>query len=227
MDVRHPGYGCVLVFVKFPEAGRVKTRLARRITDARALELYRCFTADILETLSPWGQAVNICYHPPEAGERVRQWLGAGHAYQEQKGSDLGARMAGAFARTFSRGWAKAILVGTDSPDLPRDIIEEALNSLDQRGAVIGPAQDGGYYLIGFRASAYFPGIFENISWSSPDVFRKTLDIFERKAMEVHILPRWRDIDEYMDLEQFMRRHKRETSTAKNTTQYLRSIGWM
>jgi len=226
-EVRHPKRRCVLVFVKAPEAGMVKTRLARRITDARALELYRCFTADILDTLRLGGHFIKICYYPKEARESVRHWLGSAYAYQEQNGSDLGEKMADAFARTFSRGWDKAILIGTDFPDLPGSIIEEALNRLDHRGAVIGPAQDGGYYLIGFRASAYLPEIFENISWSRPDVFRKTLDILERKAIGVHILPQWRDIDEYSDLEHFMRSHKRDASTAKNTTNYLTSIGWM
>jgi len=205
----------------------VKTRLARRITGARALALHRCFTADILETLRLGGHFVKICYCPPEARESVQHWLGSGYVYQAQNGSDLGEKMADAFARTFSRGWGQAILIGTDFPDLPGSIIEEALNSLDYGGAVIGPAQDGGYYLIGFQASAYLPEIFENICWSRPDVFRKTLDILERKALGVHILPRWRDIDEYSDLEHFIRRYKREASTAKNTANYLTSIGWM
>ena len=225
--IRHSMDRCVLVFVKAPERGKVKTRLARRLSPDIAANLYRCFTADILETLNRGGHFVNICYHPPETENIIVQWLGTGYAYQPQQGRDLGERMADAFVKVFSGGWDMAVLIGTDFPDLPGAVIDEAFQGLVDQGAVIGPAEDGGYYLIGFRSTAFLPEIFENIPWSTPDVFPKTLDIFLKKNHAVHILPQWLDIDEYEDLEQFIRNHKKRPATAKNTLKFLSANGFM
>ena len=142
---------CVLVFVKAPEIGRVKTRLVGRLDAADAVNLYKCFTADILETLDRWGYPVVVCYHPEAAEKRVTQWLGNGYIYQPQQGKDLGERMARAFSHAFAHGHRAAVLIGSDLPDLPGDRIEAAFSALARSRAVIGPALDGGYYLIGFR----------------------------------------------------------------------------
>ena len=218
---------CVLVFVKAPETGRVKTRLVGRLDAADAVNLYKCFTADILETLKNCGYPVVVCYHPPAAEKRVVQWLGNDYVYQPQQGIDLGERMARAFSQTFARGHRAAVLIGSDFPDLPGAIIQEAFSALARSEAVIGPASDGGYYLIGFRWDGYFPEMFRSMGWGTPGVFRETMDRFDAHGCGVHVLPEWQDIDEYADLEYFIINRTKTGSAAPNTVEYLRSIGLM
>ena len=222
-----PGRRCVLVFVKAPVHGTVKTRLARRLGPETAMQLYTCFTADVLAALDRVGVPVVVCHHPPESGNRIEQWLGSGYAYRPQQGKDLGQRMRHAFDQVFAAGQGQAVLIGTDVPDLPEAFVDQAFAALDHTGAVLGPAADGGYYLVGFRCDTFLPDIFENIPWSTGAVCRRTLDIFRRKNRAVHQLPLWRDIDEYRDLEQFIARYRNRRSPARHTLNYLRSAGMM
>jgi glycosyltransferase A (GT-A) superfamily protein (DUF2064 family) len=108
--------------------------------------------------------------------------------------------MKNAFFEVFSKGYQNTILIGSDSPDLPGTLIEEAFLSLRDHGAVIGPSLDGGYYLIGFRADTFLPEVFDRMPWSTPDVFTRTVGIFQKKDFLIHILPQWRDVDTFDDL---------------------------
>jgi len=222
---QHLPHRCVLLFIKAPEIGKVKTRLVGRLDAAVAANLYKCFTADILETLESHGYPVTVCYHPPAAEKHVVQWLGNDYVYQPQQGKDLGERMAGAFSQAFADGRREAVLIGSDFPDLPGIVIDEAFSGLTHSEAVIGPATDGGYYLIGFRSDGYFPELFRAMPWGTPTVLRKTMDLFAAHECGVHVLPEWRDIDEYADLEYFIKNRIKGASAAPNTVNYLRSIG--
>jgi hypothetical protein len=199
--------GCVILFVRFPEKGRVKTRLAASVGDETAVRLYENFVLDAIDTLSGCPRPFIISFHPPSSAGRVASWLGD-HRYMPQRGADLGERMKNAFLSVFETGVSKALLMGSDVPDLPPSVIEEAFSALGGNGAVLGPALDGGYYLIGFNKNAFVPGAFEGIAWGAPSVFRDTMRALE--GVRVHVLPRWRDVDTVEDLDAlFLRRKNR------------------
>lgn len=191
---------CILMFVKAPERGTVKSRLAASVGNDIALDLYQCFVRDMMEMITETGYPYIICFHPPDARKRMAQWLGNTRELLPQTGDDLGERMQNAFLEVFSKGYRNAVLIGSDSPDLPGALIDEAFSSLKDHGAVIGPSFDGGYYLIGFRADAFLSGVFDGIPWSTPEVFLRTLDILQKEDFLIHILPQWRDIDTLDDL---------------------------
>ena len=191
---------CVIMFVKSPERGMVKSRLTAALREDVVLGLYKCFVSDTMEMLAQGGYPLIIFFYPPESGQRIRQWLGDEHTLLPQSGNDLGERMKNAFKTVFSQGRSSALLIGSDSPDLPGLIIDEALTSLKDHDAVVGPSYDGGYYLIGFRADSFLPRTFDKIPWSTPEVFVQTLDILGKADCRVHILPKWRDIDTFDDL---------------------------
>jgi 2-phospho-L-lactate guanylyltransferase (CobY/MobA/RfbA family) len=100
----------------------------------------------------------------------------------------------------FSRGCCDALIVGSDSPDLPSRFYDEALAALRDHDVVVGPAYDGGYYLIGFRRETFLPDAFAGISWSTPEVFTRTLVILRNCGRRVHLLPPWWDVDTIEDL---------------------------
>ncbi len=202
--------GCLLFFVKSPGQTPVKSRLVRSIGIARATALYRLFVLDMLDTLGDVlkeaGYALRICFTPPEAGEAMKDWLGDAYAYLPQQGKDLGERMKNAFVTGFSEGYPHVLLLGSDSPDLPAPFIKEGVRQLFHQGAVIGPAFDGGYYLIGFRAEAFLPAVFQGIAWSTGTVLQDTMKIFAAAAAPVTLLSPWYDIDTLEDLQRLPER---------------------
>jgi len=201
----------------------VKSRLAVVLGQDAALELYRNFVLDILALIGKSGVRCRICYHPPGSGETVKNWLGGHLQYTPQEGNDIGERMERAFRRAFSEGASRAVLIGSDIPDLPPDLLLDAFGRLDRTGAVIGPAKDGGYYLIGFRNDAFFPGIFRGMEWSTDTVFSKTLQILEHEQREVSVLPTWQDVDTIDDLKDLMSRNRNGDFSASRTMNCLLS----
>ena len=208
---------CVLFFVRAPEKGRVKTRLASAVGEDRAVELYRCFVEDILAMLDTFGVEVKCCHQPANADVVLSEWLGRHRSYVPQQGADLGERMENAFRSIFEAGVSQAVVIGSDSPDLAPDILREAFSQLDAHDAVIGPSSDGGYYLLGFNASRFVPEAFANISWSTNHVFGQTLDVLNQRRRDVFILPQWHDVDTRSDLEALIRRN-RGTAFRKSKT---------
>ncbi len=209
---------CVVLFVRAPQMGKVKTRLAKKVGAEIALDLYKKFTEDLINTLTIVGSAVSIHYHPSESRSQLIQWLGPSFDYYPQSGNNLGRRMEHAFCRSFEMGFNSVLLVGSDLPDLPVSFFHDAFIHLKTDDAVIGPSIDGGYYLIGFTDRTFFPEIFLNISWRSPLVLEQTLDRFREHRDSVHLLPQWRDIDDFEDLMAFKKKHRLSpyhTKTAK------------
>ena len=212
----------LIVFVKSPE-GKVKSRLAESIGEGPARGLYRCFVPDLLDALDGGDYDLTIFHHPPEAGETVRQWLGRGRSYAPQAGADLGERMKRAFEECFAAGCTAAVLIGTDFPDLPAEMIETAFTALEANDAVLGPALDGGYYLIGFRADTFFPEVFAGLPWGTDAVFDRTRDILEGHGLKVSVHPLWRDIDTVEDLRALIEKHKDGPFAASRTLRYALS----
>ena len=214
---------CLILFVKYPEKGKVKSRLAQDLTDNVAAGLYENFVRDIISTLERGSFSLRIYFYPPEKEEEIKKFLGNNYQYKAQNGADLGYRMKNAFLQEFAAGFKDVVLIGSDCPDLPLDIIEESFNALENHsGSVIGPAADGGYYLIGFLKDAFCPDIFSGIEWSSSSVFEKTMNILRSKEHQLHILPQWRDLDNLEDLNDLIKRSKGTSFADSNTMKFLK-----
>jgi uncharacterized protein len=215
------GTECVLLFVKSPERGKVKSRLSEAIGEEMALALYKHFVLDTVATLKKERRPFKVCFFPPDSQKMVARWLGNGLAYMPQLGEDLGKRMENAFHQVFSEGFSRAIIIGSDIPDLPVTVLQEAFESLKTSDAVIGPASDGGYYLIGFRKDTFLPDVFDGQAWSTNSVFRDTMALFERSAYQVHSLPEWRDVDTFEDLKELLVRTETGEFRTSGTMIYL------
>jgi len=212
----------ILMFVKTPDRGMVKSRLGSAVGDGIALDLYLCFVRDMVEMLTRTGYPYIICFHPPYARKRIAQWLGDAQELLPQTGENLGERMKNAFFEVFSKGYQNAILIGSDSPDLPSWLVSEAFASLHDHDAVIGPSLDGGYYLIGFRADTFLPEVFDRMPWSTPEVFTRTVDIFHKEDCLIHILPQWRDIDTFDDLKALYVNNRGSSFAGSATMRYIK-----
>lgn len=199
---------CVLFFVRYPRKGRVKKRLSRDLDETLTVALYKNFILDLLATLEKLCVEFEICFFPPSARKKFMGWLGVQHSYVPQQGEDLGRRMENAFIQAFKRNFRRVIIIGSDIPDLPGEFIREALSYLATQDAVIGPSYDGGYYLIGFKADTFLPEVFRGIKWGGDGVFQATLDILENAGMEIHVLPKWNDVDTFADLKALVRRNR-------------------
>jgi rSAM/selenodomain-associated transferase 1 len=194
---------CLLFFVKNPEAGKVKTRLASAVGDRMAVRLYKRFVLEMLATLNKGTFLFYICFHSGDDLKDLKNWLGGHYLYMRQIGDNLGERMKNAFVEAFSMKFKRAVLIGSDIPGLPLEFIEEAFKSLEEKDVVIGPSFDGGYYLIGFRDKTFSPRAFEKIRWSTSRVFEETMKILEHEGLTVHTLQPRRDIDTIEDLKSF------------------------
>ena len=189
----------LIVFLKHPETGKVKTRLAPALGEEDAAELYRVLCEETLRATVPRpGEYERLVFFaPPEAAEPVRAWL-PGVRLLPQSGADLGVRMSAAFARAFERGAGRVAIIGTDTPAVSRATVAGALDALDEADVVVGPAEDGGYYLLALRQPR--PDLFEGMAWSTPAVLEETLARAARGGLRVRQLTRRRDIDTPGDL---------------------------
>jgi rSAM/selenodomain-associated transferase 1 len=197
-DIPH-AQAAILVFVRAPEAGRVKTRLAASIGAGAALRVYRRLAEHtVRESLAVADAAVRVHFTPPDAELAVRAWLGDGPALLPQADGDLGERMRDAFAQAFADGHGRVVIIGSDLPEMRADLLRRAISLLDEREAVIGPARDGGYYLLGLTRMV--EGIFEGIAWSTPRVLQATLERLDAVGITSALLEPLTDVDEVADL---------------------------
>lgn len=215
---------CLILFVKYPEKGKVKSRLARNWTDESAADLYRNFVLDIIATLKTGYFNFKIYFYPPEKAKEIKNIFGESHQYEPQSGTDLGSRMKNAFVREFKAGFKSVVLIGSDCPDLPAEIIEESFNVLENNsGTAIGPSPDGGYYLIGFCKDAFCPDIFSDLEWGNSSVLEKTKDILRSNGLLFNLMPQWRDIDQKDDLNDLIKRSLNTPFTDSKTMQFLKN----
>ena len=191
---------CLLFFIKNPERGKVKTRLASAVGGEMAVRLYKRFLLEMLSTLNKGTFLFYLCFYPADALEDLRKWLGEEYLYMTQQGEDLGERMKNGFMEALAMKFKRVVLIGSDIPDLPLEFIEEAFTSLQEKDVVIGPSLDGGYYLIGFKDKTFSARAFEGIHWSTESVFEKTLKVLKQEGLTVHTLQPLRDIDTVEDL---------------------------
>lgn len=189
----------VIVFVKAPRPGLVKSRLAAEVGPGLAARLYRRIAEVEVRGTAPLREEYRrVFFHdPPDAGEEIGDWLEA-RALRPQRGADLGARMAAAFEEVFAAGARRAAIIGTDVPWVRRRHLREALDALDEHGVVLGPAHDGGYYLLALSGPR--PALFRDVPWSTPDVLARTLDRAASLGLGVRTLETLSDLDTLDDL---------------------------
>ncbi|MBB4636748.1 TIGR04282 family arsenosugar biosynthesis glycosyltransferase [Longimicrobium terrae] len=189
----------MLVFVRAPELGRVKTRLAATIGHQAALRVYRRLAEHAVDAARGLPEAgIRVHHTPADAEPAVRAWLGDGLTLLPQAEGDLGVRMRDAFARAFADGHGRVVIIGSDLPEMSTELLRRAFAALEDADAVIGPARDGGYYLLGLTRPV--TGVFDGIAWSTPEVFDATMDRLRAAGMEPVVLETLADVDEVDDL---------------------------
>jgi len=195
------GADVLAIFVKEPRPGTVKSRLAAAIGREEAAAVYRVLAEEVVRRTAPGRDEFDrvLAFDPPSAGGVIGDWLGVEAAFLlPQSTGDIGMRMDRAFADLFARGARRVALVGTDVPALAREDVRDALESLDHHDVAIGPATDGGYYLIALKGP--HPELFEGIAWSGPEVLADTLDRASRRDLSVRVLRTLGDVDTVQDL---------------------------
>jgi rSAM/selenodomain-associated transferase 1 len=190
----------VLVFIKSPETGKVKSRLSTSIDKETVIKIYKLFVKDILQKLEKIPYDIIICYHPKKAIDEIKKWLGPDYLYIPQAGKNLGERLKNGFIQGFEIGFSKLIAIGSDSPDMKLDFFNDSFKKLDFYDTVIGPSKDGGYYLIGFSKKSFYPKAFNDIPWSTEFVYEKSLESLKKRNLKTYILPIWYDVDTVEDL---------------------------
>jgi len=182
----------LVVFARPPIEGQVKSRLAATIGAIEALKLYRSLLSHTLEVAGEWDEEMVIAWT-----ESTLEY--ASKAHWIQQGNDLGEKMAQAFERSFLEGSKWTLLIGTDCPKMSIEILSAARQALSRHDVVIGPAADGGYYLIGMKKP--YSLLFHNMAWSTPLVFERSLDRCRVHGLSVATLPVLSDIDDEADLQ--------------------------
>jgi len=189
----------LLVFLKEPVAGQVKTRLIPPLSPQEAAAIYAAMAETVLESVCNLGVKVVPCLARGGAGgEWSERVLSPYEVVIRQQGKTLGERLRNAFARAFEMGYGRIVCVGTDSPLVPREWLRGAFAALRENEMVLGPCTDGGYYLLGLRRPV--GDLFRNIPWSSAHVLRRTTQRAERLGLRLSLLPPWFDVDEFRDV---------------------------
>jgi rSAM/selenodomain-associated transferase 1 len=186
----------IIIFVKNPELGMVKTRLAKTIGDKGALKIYNRLLQHTRNITHGLAMHKFVFYSDFVEGQDYFDF--AHYEKDIQSGDDLGGRMSNAFRRLFELKYDKLVIIGSDCYDLSSDIINEAFDHLDQSDIVIGPALDGGYYLLGMKE--YHDFLFENKKWSTPDLMLDTILSIKENKKTYSLLQTLTDIDEEKDL---------------------------
>ena len=191
----------LIVFVKAPRPGTVKTRLARTLGADGACAAYEQLVTTVLASLAPL-PAVELRFTPEDAGKEIHGWLRPGWKVSAQGDGDLGSRLQRAFAQAFQAGARRVVVIGSDCPEVTPEDVREAWRQLKSCDLVVGPATDGGYWLIGLRLSR--PNLFEGITWSSEMVLAETLQRAKSEGLNIQLLRILMDVDTESDWREFL-----------------------
>lgn len=198
----------LIIFVKAPRPGAVKTRIAQTAGAERAGAIYRELVETVLNNLSSI-RHTQLRFSPDDALSEVTPWLREDWKTDVQGDGNLGARLQGAFASAFANGAERVVIVGSDCPNVKTRDIRAAWKELKSYDLVVGPAVDGGYWLIGLRAPQ--PELFRDIAWSSDQVLAQTLQRAKSLGLRIQLLRILNDID----TEEDWNAHVREKVTPK------------
>ncbi len=190
---------CLGLFAKYWQVGRVKTRLIGRWSAAVAADFHRQCVLTARDRFRHLGNRRLLVVSPPESATRFVDIAGSDWQLAVQSPGDLGERMRVFFQQAFDEGAHQVVLLGTDSPHVPLAYIRQAFVQLERHAVVLGPAEDGGYYLIG--AARQVPPVFDGIAWGGPDVFSQSVERLDRQGITWTALPGWYDIDRPADVQ--------------------------
>lgn len=188
----------LIIFVKNPRQGKVKTRLAKTVGDERALEVYNELMDITAREVSKVNSADCFVFYSNFLPEEDDIWKDEYVIKELQEGEGLGERMKNAFKHLFDQGYERVAIIGSDLPEMTHELIEQAFAELDEVEVVLGPAKDGGYYLLAMKE--YLPELFENKTWSTDSVFDETIEDLIGMKKIWHELPILNDIDTEEDL---------------------------
>ena len=191
----------LIIFTRYPEPGKTKTRLIPALGTEGAASLQRQMTEHTLFQVKQLQSTSAISFEVRFAGgnlQLMQDWLGSDLVYQPQGEGDLGKRMERSLSSAFQSGAEQAIIIGTDCPGINPQILASAFEQLHQCDLVLGPAIDGGYYLIGLRRS--FCELFTNIDWGTNQVLQQTVNIAQKLNLSVVYLQALADVDRPEDL---------------------------
>lgn len=191
----------VIVFTRYPEPGRTKTRMIPALGPGGAAELHVALTRHTLKMArdycSQTSCELEVRFARGDAN-KMGVIFGTDQQYRSQTGHDLGGRLTNAISVAFTERASRVVVIGSDCPEIDASIFDEAMQSLPGCDVVLGPAIDGGYYLIGLRHNQ--PQLFQGIDWGSDQVLKQTLDKAKRSHLRVHCLPPLSDVDHPGDL---------------------------
>jgi rSAM/selenodomain-associated transferase 1 len=190
----------LVIFARLPVPGRVKTRLAAAIGAERACQLYSAFLTDLVQRLGNSCDRRLLAYTPesPAAVAFFQKLASDEFSLWSQPDGPLGERLSRCF-ETHLSATGRVIVIGSDAPTLPRELIAEAGAALGKSDCVLGPATDGGYYLVGLRRPC--PRMFSDIAWDGPDVLEQTVVRLRSAGLSLRLLPPWYDVDVPADLQ--------------------------
>ena len=199
-----PGRCALAMMTKAPRSGLVKTRLVPPLTNSEAAELSLCLLRDTIANMKEVAARVPTdlvaVYSPASSEEEFDELLPESFSLLSQSRGALGDRIFHAASSLLSAGYTAVCVIGSDSPTMPAETLDRAMAVLRQPGdrVVLGPADDGGYYLIGLKSP--HPRLFQDIDWSTDRVLRQTVDRADEQGLEVQLLPSWYDIDDARSL---------------------------
>ena len=206
------------IFAKYWQPGTVKTRLAAAVGDDAASRLYRRFLITLLRRFGHVAERRVLAYTPPDQRAEFALLAAGVWTLQDQAAGDLGKRMQNYFTEAFRNGADRVVLIGSDSPTLPLDYVTDAFQLLDTHPVVLGPAEDGGYYVLG--AAGEVPPIFAGVAWSTPLVWSQTQSLVQAAGYRCGVLPVWYDVDDLPGL----RRMDRELADHPPLDETLRQL---
>ena len=218
----------LVLMAKAPLAGQVKTRLIGALTAEDAADLYAAFLSDtfvVMEDIADEREGLRLvlCYTPEGEEEAFEKVEREGSLMLAQRGADLGERLQNCFADLFKMGYETVVIIGGDSPTLPGENIWDAFESLTEHdGIVIGPTEDGGYYLIGMRQ--LHRAVLTDIPWSTPQVLSVTRERIEAAKLDLLELPPWYDVDTPADLDRLRQELKEQKGLGRYTHRCLKEI---
>lgn len=191
----------LVIFTRYPEAGTTKTRLIPALGAEQAARLQRQMTEHMITQTRSFRSSQELSVEVQFSGgtaSQMRDWLGKGLHYQKQPDGDLGYRLIRAFYRGFRSGAERVVIIGSDCPELRAKHLTQAYERLQNQDLVLGPAQDGGYYLIGMTQT--HRALFHNIDWGTERVFRQTVAIAKHHHLSLSYLETLQDVDRPEDL---------------------------
>jgi len=186
----------LIIFYRNPELGKVKSRLAATLGEERALAIYLLMAAHTMEVVSK--VSVDRVVYYSQHIEAEDHWLNADFQKRSQRGDELGERMKNAFEESFMAGYDSVCIIGTDCLELSVEILVKAFEALKDHDTVIGPAADGGYYLLGMNK--FIPELFDHKKWSTDSVYEDTIMNLMEYNCSFTILPKLHDVDNAVDL---------------------------